>query len=549
MLAGIAAGCPTRAAELPPWEIGKEGGSLVVAQRAQPKTFNPVTAIDNPSREIIRRTMGDLITINRYTQQTEPGLAESWSTSKDGLHYTLKLRENLHFSDGHAFSADDVTFSFRVYLDEKNGSPQRDLLMPGGKPLAVTKLDSRTVRFDLAAPYAAAERLFDSIAMLPRHLLEKPYLEGRFLEMWNLGTPPGQIAGMGPFRLREYRAGERVVLERNPWYWKKDASGHRLPYLDTLEFVAVADETAQAIRFASGETGVLNRIGARALPLLRPGSFQDLGPSLEFSFLFFNLSPNGKPWFRETAFRQAVSAAIDRDAIVRIVFRGHAVPLAVHISPSNRLWADPSIPRPQRSLERSRQLLSQAGFHWSSGKLFDSADRPVEFSLATSAGNEDRAQIATIVQEDLRQLGISAPVAAIDLRSLIDRVTNTHDFDACILSLGGGDADPNSEMNVWLSSGATHLWNPRQEKPATPWEKELDMLMLRQMSTLDYGERKKIFDRVQRIEFDQTPVISLASPNILVAAREGLGNFRPAVLDHYTLWNAEYLYWRRAPAR
>jgi len=175
----------------------------------------------------------------------------------------------------------------------------------------------------------------------------------------------------------------------------------------------------------------------------------------------------------------------------------------------------------------------------------DAEKRAVEFSLATSAGNEERAQIATIIQEDLRQLGIQVTVATIELRSLIDRVTNTRQFEACILSLGGGDADPNAEMNVWLSSGGMHLWNPKQKQPGTPWETELDLLMNRQLLTRSYPERKKMFDRVQEIEREEAPIISLVSPGILVAANPGLRNFRPAVLDHYTLWNAEYLYWMK----
>jgi len=531
-------------------QIGREGGTLVVAQRAQPKTFNPVTALDNPSREIIRRTTGDLISINRETQQTEPSLAESWTVSKDGLHYTVRLRPNLRFSDGHPFSADDVVFSFRVWLDDKIASPQRDLLIVGGKPIAVAKEDDRTVRFDLAAPYAAAERIFDSVAMLPRHLLQKAYDEGHFAQVWNLGTPPADITGLGPFRLKEYRPGDRVILERNPFYWKKDAAGHRLPYLDTLEFITVPDESAQVLRFAAGETSVLNRIGVRSLSALKPGEFQDLGAGLEYTFLFFNLGSKAKSWFLETAFRRAVSAAIDRDAIVRLVFDGHAAPLASHVPPGNKLWVDHTIPPPRYSPERARQLLSEAGFHWNAeGRLLDRTNRAVVYSLATSAGNEDRARIATVIQEDLRKLGMDVTIATLEFRSLIDRVTNTRDFDACVLSLGGGDADPNSEMNVWLSSGATHLWNPMQKQPATAWEAEIDHLMNAQSSTLRYSERRKLFDRVQRIEVEQAPIVNLVSPSVIVAAKPGLGNFRPSVLDHYTLWNAEYLYWRAVGAK
>lgn len=140
-------------------EIGRYGGTLVVAQRSEPKTLNPVTAADVPSREVVGRLMADLIHINRASQQTEPSLAKSWTVSKDGRVFTLKLRHGLRFSDGQPFDADDVVFSFQAYLDDKIHSPQRDLLVVGGKPIAVRKIDQYTVRFTLEQPYAAAERI------------------------------------------------------------------------------------------------------------------------------------------------------------------------------------------------------------------------------------------------------------------------------------------------------------------------------------------------------------------------------------------------------
>jgi peptide/nickel transport system substrate-binding protein len=153
-------------------------------------------------------------------------------------------------------------------------------------------------------------------------------------------------------------------------------------------------------------------------------------------------------------------------------------------------------------------------------------------------------QMATIIQEDLRQLGIVVHIAGIEFRSLLDRVMQTRQYDACILGLGGGDSDPNGEMNVWLSSGSTHLWNPKQKQPATSWEAEIDSLMKRQEVTLKYSDRKALFNRVQEIEAAQLPIISLVSADLLVAATKDVGNFRPSVLDHYTLWNAEYLFLR-----
>jgi peptide/nickel transport system substrate-binding protein len=137
---------------------GHAGGRLAVALRSEPKTLNPALAEDEPSRDVIRCLTADLIHINRSSLKTEPALAKSWSVSRDGKQYTLQIRRGLRFSDGQPFHADDVVFSFQVYLDEKVDSSQRDLLVVGGKPVTVVKVDDYTVRFELAQPYAAAER-------------------------------------------------------------------------------------------------------------------------------------------------------------------------------------------------------------------------------------------------------------------------------------------------------------------------------------------------------------------------------------------------------
>src|SRR6266849_4572016 len=249
-------------------EVGRYGGHLVVGQRSEPKTLNPVTATDAVSREVIGRLMADLITINRASQQTEPALARSWKMSPDGRTFTLKLRKGIRFSDGHPFDADDVVFTFTVYLDEAVSSPQRDLLLIDGKPLTISKLDQYTVRFSLPRPYAAAERLFDSFAILPRHILEKPYHEGKFLQAWPLNAPPTEVVGLGPFRVKQYWPGQRILLERNPYYWKADRENHRLPYLDELVFLFVGTEDAQVMRFEAGETDLINRLSSENYALL-----------------------------------------------------------------------------------------------------------------------------------------------------------------------------------------------------------------------------------------------------------------------------------------
>jgi peptide/nickel transport system substrate-binding protein len=539
-------------------QIGRYGGTLIVAQRSEPKTLNPVIAADAPSREVIGRLTADLIHINRASQQTEPALAKSWGISKDGRIFTIKLRHGLRFSDGQPFNADDVVFSFQVYLDEKVHSSQRDLLVVGGKPIEVQKIDQYMVRFTLSQPYAAAERIFDSLAMMPRHLLEKPYKEGQFAQVWALTTSPAEMAGMGPFRMKEYVPGQKIVLERNPYYWKADQSKNRLPYLDELAFLFVGNEDAQVIRFQAGETDIISRLSADNYALLskdaasRGTAFFDLGPSLEYDFLVFNLNDLKKDtdniaakqaWFREVKFRQAVSSAIDRDSIVKLVYAGHGAALWGNVSPSNKQWVDQVLPHPPRSLERARELLKSAGFAWrADGALLDRQGKVVEFSIITSTSNAQRTKMATLIQDDLSKLGMNVHVVPLEFRAVLDRVFQTYDYEASIMALGGGDADPNPEMNVWLSSGGTHLWHLGESTPATHWEAQIDQLMQKQMVQLKYKERKHLYDQVQETVAANVPFIFLATPDVLVGATRTLGNFKPAILDPNTLWNVEQLY-------
>jgi peptide/nickel transport system substrate-binding protein len=544
-------------------ESGRRGGRIVIALKAEPKTLNPLIAADTPSREVISTMQGDLVHINRATQLTEPALAKSWKISADGLQYTLTLRKGLKFSDGHPMDMEDVLFTFRVYLDEAVHATQRDMLVIDGKPVTVRKVDAQTVVFQLAKPYGVGERMFDSWSILPRHLLETPYKEGKLTQSGALGTPANQWAGMGAFRLKEYVAGQRLVLERNPYYWKTDEQGNRLPYLDEIVFLFVPSADAQVLRFQSGETDMISRLGAENFSVLsrqvRDYTMADAGPGLEYNFLFFNLNElrekapadivRKQSWFRSEKFRQAVTLAIDREAIVRLVYQGRGAVLWGPVTPGDARWANAAIRYPGRSLDKSRQLLTEAGFRLANGdngepRLVDAEGKPVEFSIITSSSNADRAKMAALIQDDLKQLGIRVQVVPLELRSLIDRVTQTKEYDACVLGIASFDADPNPEMNVWLSSGGMHLWNPSQKHAATDWEAEIDRLMEQQLTATNTAERKKLYDRVQEILVEHHPMIFLASPDILVGAKKTIGNFHPAVLEPYVLWNVERLYQR-----
>ena len=559
----VAAAAPvaeTLRLDFPP---GRPGGRLVVALTAEPRSFNPLIATDNPSLTVLYLLHADLYHIDRGSQETVPALAKKLTVSEGGRRYRAELRRGLQFSDGQPLDADDVVFTFSALLDEEVGAVGLAALTLGADKIQVKKVDAYTVDFLLPAPSASGERIFDSQAILPEHLLGEAWRAGRLGEAWALGSDPKNLAGMGPFRLKSYTPGEKLVLERNPYYWKEDASGKRLPYLDELVFLFVADEAARSLRFEAGETQVASQLSAETFHRLeekakRAGKagfdVYDLGPGLTYHTLFFNLNeidPKAQPelaakqaFFRLKAFRRAVSLAIDRAAIVRLVYRGKASQSSSHVSPGNKVFADPQATAAPRDLAAARRLLGEAGFRWDAdGALFDPAGTRVAFTLTTNSSNRERVQIATLLQSDLGQLGMAVEVVPLEFRSLIERVTGSFDYEASILGLGGGDPDPNSTLNVWQSSGQSHLWQ-LSGKVRFPFEEKLDRLMASQMIERDPQKRRAFLSEALALIEDEQPLIALVTPHVLVAAQRGLGRFAPSVLEPPTLWNAEELFWQ-----
>lgn len=563
---GIVLGCWFA---LPAFAAGPRfGGGIVASLHSDPKTLNPVTALDLPSQTVLALLNGDLIHINRFTQDIEPALATSWQVSAGGRRYVLNLRRGVRFSNGEPFTSADVVFSFHVYLDPRLHSPQRDLLTVGGRPIQVRTRGPYRVEFDLAQPDAAALRLFDSVAMLPRPLLAPLYHSAdgarRLAAAWGPATPPDQIAGLGPFCLARYLPGQELVLRRNPYYWRfAPASPHRrLPYLDQVTFLIVPAGDTEVLRFEAGDVNLISGFSAPNYALLqaraRAGHYQvrDLGPGLEYDFLFFNLNQlagrhlpaalrQQQRWFRQVKFRQAVSAAINRRAIVRLVFEGRATPLWDQVTPGEKRWVNVSVPHPPQSRARALALLRAIGFHRDArGNLLDPHGNPVRFTLITNPSNPQRMQAAALAQSDLRAIGMQVQIVPLQFQALLHRVFQTYDYGACLLGLVSGDADPNPEMNVWVTGGGAHLWDLTARQPATGWQAELNRLMRQQMTELSYPRRRRTYDQVQALVARYLPVICLYSPDVLVAADDSIGGLEPAVLRDYLLWNAADLYIR-----
>ena len=506
-------------------------GDLRFCLRADPKTFDPQLVEEEASETIRYLTGGVLIRLNRSTQKLEPELASSWRISENGRRIDFRLRPGLRFSDGSALTADDVAWTMKRVFDPALHSPVGDVFRsgPGDVETRVTAPDAITIRFPAAVSALALQ--FDQLAIQSRR------------------TVQGKGPVAGPFEVADYKPGNYVLLDRNNRYWKRDANGRQLPYLAGIRLDIQQNRDVESLWFRRGQIQFIGKLDPElydALARESPASVHDAGPSLDWVQLWFNQVPSApvdaarKAWFASTAFRRAISYAIDRDDICRVVYRGHAKPAAGPVSASNRFWFNAALKPDEHSPSRALELLASDGFRKRGDTLFDRAGRPVEFSIVTNSGNRLHERILAMMQQDLAAVGIHVHTVTLDFPSLIERITRTYDYDACLLPLIAG-LDPSDQMNVWLSSGAEHQWNPRQTKPATPWEAEVDSLMRAQASAGNDKARKAAWDRVQRIVHDRVPFIFLVNPDALCAISPKLRNAAPSLVWPQVFWNAERL--------
>ncbi len=541
---------------------GARGGNLVLAVAADPENFNQMLASGLANAAIADRMSADLVHVNRSNLQLEPSLAKRWEADKTGRIYTIHLRRGLRFSNGEDFTADDVLFTFQVLSDPDIPSQMGGQIEIDGTPPSVTKIDDFTVQLSFPRPVGMGLRMLDSIPIIPKNQLFKPYREGRFADAWGPTVNPKNVAGLGPFRLREYQRGIKVVMERNPYYWKKDRNGQTLPYLDTITFLIVPDLNSQALRFRQGELDLVSS------PTLNPENYaslrrtqrnytvRDLGPGLTMDYLWFNLNGGannqGKPYvdpeklaiFEKPEFRRAVSYALDRNGMARSILLGLGMPQYGPVSSGNKDWYYKGIPRTEHNPVRSRELLQQIGLRDEDGDGFleyGAQNRPLELMLFTTRGNSVREKIAQVIQDNLSKVGIRIGVQHLLTNEIASRFLASFDYEAILFGLVPTDVTPELQTDLWYSSGSIHLWNPGQKTPKRSWEASIDSLISNLVRSMDTTVRKASFDQAQEIWASQMPAIPTIASNILVGWSSRLGNVRPSILAPHLIWNAEEL--------
>jgi peptide/nickel transport system substrate-binding protein len=494
---------------------------------ADPKTLNPVLADDDNATTLADLTSATLIRINRLSQSPEPSLADSWKISPDRKSITFHLRPNLSYSDGTPCTAADVAFTLRTVADPNLHANIGDSF-PATVKSQINAPDSITITFP--TPRLGLEANFDQLPILSSQ------------------SPLKEKAALGPFAVVQYNPGIDVLLKRNPHYWKKDAAGRQLPYLDSVRLYIQQNKEIQFARFRRKEIQLINNLEPAAFKRLAqesPSEAIDGGPSFDVDFLWFNLVPTApipvfkRAWFQSRNFRLAISEAINRDDLCRVVYLGYAKPAFGPFSPANSFWFNRNLKPQLFDPAAALKLLRDEGFQFNNNELRDKSGHLVEFSLITAG--KTREAMAVLIQQDLKKLGIRLNIVTLDFNSLGGRISKTYDYEGALLGIVNVDLDPNEQMNIWPSTAPMHAWNPKQKTPATPWEAEIDQLMQTQATAASPAQRKAAFDRVQQILREQVPYIYLINRNTLSAVSTSLKGVQPAKLFPETFWNIDQI--------
>ncbi|MFO0982683.1 MAG: ABC transporter substrate-binding protein [Planctomycetota bacterium] len=562
---------PTRSNYRPPApEPGTSGGTLNSYLLLDLDSFNPITAKYLNSYKVLTQVFEPLYFPDPVTCQVAAVLACGHEVQEAGKVWIVHLRDDVTWSDGERFDADDVLFTFEVMLSSGIQSySSREFEYQVGEdrvPIKVEKLDPFTVKFTQPIPYFAFREKLAGKMIIPEHRLRRVFAEGAFQSHWGVGTPDlASIVGTGPFRLAEYVKGSRIVLAKRPGYWRRDAALQPEPYLDRIVIDLVDSFDTALLEFRSGELDSLADIPGAALPLVRDLEKQgravviDAGPNLDFQYLMFNQNERadpgtGKPyvdpakreWFREPRFRRAVALAIDRDAIIENVFNGLA---QVNASPYPRMvpFHHPGLPITSYDPDQARAELTGLGMidRDHDGIREDQHGVRVSFALSWSKEEPEFEGIVGIVTDRLRDVGIEARPVLTDRSTLSRKLFSTYDWEAMLSRDSGAYYEPKGDDPLWSSNGDYHLWNPRQERPSTPWEARIDEIFRLASFEFDTTRRHRLLFELQEIIARELPIIFLGNRERLFARKPELGNFRPAAPEPSQIWNSYELFLRR----
>jgi len=515
---------------------GSYGGTWFSVMNEDPKSFNLLVAEQDSITSLVVGNMHDYLMDYDVSAREWKGRAAEAKIvvdeKNDAMQVIYTLKDDLYWSYYGSsrkikVTSDDVIF----WYNEIEGDPAfqssgyygQFLYMPDGSEVHVDikKIDDRSFSFHF--PRIVAEPvLMTNMDFGPRFIYEPAKKQGGpegVRNLFNISSDPKTIPSMGEWFLIEYTPSQRLVYKRNPDYWKKDANGRPLPYVEEMIVRIIPEENTQLLLFKNDQIESYRLRPEDIDGLINKGDgsytvFNSEG-SLSAAFWTFNQNPANKnksqyEWFIQKEFRQAMSCLLNRDRLNFQVYRGLGEP-KLNIFPEPNPYYNPSIKlKYLYDANQAEKLLSSIGIKKDSGGVMrDNKDRAIEFDLIIRSESSVYQDTASIIRDELSKMGIKVNIRVVDFQKQVEQLFNTFDWDSTLIALSGSNIFPSQGSNTWPSSGNLHLWNPNQVTPATEWEARIDYLYNEGKFTIDAAKAQDIWDEFQSILLEQCPMIHL----------------------------------------
>ncbi|WP_427113837.1 ABC transporter substrate-binding protein [Megasphaera sueciensis] len=475
---------------------------IIMARANDSKTLDPMMAVHNDDLWMMNLVTEGLVKADKSGKKIEPCLADKWTVSADGLTYTFSLKPDVKFSDGEKVTAADWIYSLTRIRDTKSGSWQftmknvKDITSPNEDTLVIT----------LEKPSSA----FLSYLCLPANtVMPKKYCE----QAGNDGIAQKPI-GTGPYMLKEWDKGQKMIFVKNPNYHEKDK-----PISNEIDINVVPDDNTRIMQLQGKQIDIASDIPFSRVEELKQtqGIKMDMIPSTEADYISFNYK---NPKFADIRVRQALAYGVDRQSIIDAVFFGHAKIANTFISPSAPHF-DGNITSRDYNPEKAKQLLSEAG----------ATNLSIDFLVAS--GNTRDMQVATMLKEQWGKIGVNVNIEQVDSSVFKDR-RNSLNYDM-LLSLLTSDITDTSElmdlMCVSNMSDSQHTgWNGEKQLEAQK------LVMNADLSTTD-AERSKLYGQSMQLIQDDQLIIPLYYVPFAVAMNDQVKDFVQTPLGNYYFEN------------
>lgn len=476
------------------------GDRLVEASIGDASNLIPMIAGDNASHEVAGQLYLSLLKYDKNLNLVGQ-LAQTWQVSEDKLSVTFKLKPNLTWSDGTAFTAEDCLFTLNLIQDKNTQSPYKS---DYAKVKSAEALDANTFVVHYSEIFSPALASWAGLSILPKHIFAG-------VDIMNTSLSRQPKASIGPYFLKNWQNQQNITMQANPNYFDGDV------WIDERITRIIPDPATQFLELSAGKLDLANLTPTQYTRLFESNPFlkkeynrhQYLSNS--YTYLGFNL--RHKP-FDDIRVRQALAYAIDRKELVEGVLLGLGEVIATPYKPGTR-WVNQTIkPRPFDA-QKAKILLAEAGWVQQEGDTYLSKNgKALSFTILTNNGNKKRADTATIIQQRLKSIGVQVQVRLVEWSAFIENFINKRDFDAVILAWSL-TPDPD-QFSIWHSSQT----GQREFNFLSYNNAKVDEALVKARLTFDLAEQKQWYDIMQQEIYHDVPLVFLYASHALVAVHK-----------------------------